>query len=147
MWELGSEKISDDFWETLGPSSWSLSPRDLWHPRKTSFSHFQDAAKGGCGLGGVCRHTKTAKTVKTAKNRQTLHRSRGACCQSCFPGPMSAVIAAGKKPPEPPKPSKPSNATHPLDHTPPLQHLDICADLTSVQGTLVGKAWLKVIVP
>ena len=21
--------------------------------------------KGGCGLGGVCRHTKTAKTVKT----------------------------------------------------------------------------------
>ena len=30
-------------------------------------NQYQDAEKGGCGLGGVCRHTKTAKTVKTAK--------------------------------------------------------------------------------
>ena len=33
----------------------------------------------------------------------------------CLLGPMSAVIAAGKKPP---RPSKPSNTTRPLDHTP-----------------------------
>ena len=45
----------------------------------------------------------------------------GRVASPVFLGPMSAVIAAGKKPPEPPKPSKPpkpSNATHPLDHTP-----------------------------
>ena len=84
----------------------------------------QDAAKGGCGLGGACRHTKTVKTAKTAKTANGLE---GRVASPVFPGPMSAVIAAGKKPPEPPKPSKPpkpSNATHPLDHTPPLQHLE-----------------------
>ena len=87
----------------------------------------RDAAKGGCGLGGVCSHAKTVKTAKTAKTVKTVNGLEGRVASPVFPGPMSAVIAAGKKPPEPPKPSKPpkpSNATHPLDHTPPLQHLD-----------------------
>ena len=70
---------------------------------------------------GVCRHTKTAKTVKTANGLD------GRVASPVFLGPMSAVIAADKKPPKPPRPSKPpkpSNATHPLDHTPPLRHPD-----------------------
>ena len=74
--------------------------------------------RGGVFCGGVCRHTKTAKTANGLEGR---------VARPVFLGPMSAVIAAGKKPPEPPKPSKPpkpSNATHPLDHTPPLQHLE-----------------------
>ena len=68
----------------------------------------QEAEKGGCGLGGVCRHTKTAKTVKTVDGLE------GRVAIPASVGSMSAVIAAGKKPP------KPSNATHPLDHTPPF---------------------------
>ena len=73
---------------------------------------FQDAEKGGVWFGGVCCHTKPAKTVNGLE---------GGVASPVFLGPMSAVIAAGKKPPEPPKPSKPPkppNATHPLDHTP-----------------------------
>ena len=76
---------------------------------------------GGCGLGGVCRHTKNAKTAKTVKAAKTVNGLDGRVASPVFLGPMSAVIAAGKKPPKPPKPS---NATHPLDHTPPLQHLE-----------------------
>ena len=57
---------------------------------------YQDAAKGGCGLGGVCRHTKTVKTAKTVK---TVNGLEGRVASPVFPGPMSAVIAAGKKPP------------------------------------------------
>ena len=77
--------------------------------------------RGGCGLGGVCRHTKTAKTVKTTKTVKTVNGLDGRVAGPVFLGPKSAVIPAGKKPSKPPKPS---NATHPLDLTPPLQHLE-----------------------
>ena len=33
---------------------------------------YQNAAKRGCGLGGVCRHTKTAKSVKTTKTAKSV---------------------------------------------------------------------------
>ena len=45
--------------------------------------------------GGVCRHT--VKQPKPSKP------SREVCCHACFLGPLSAVIAGGKKPPEPSK--------------------------------------------
>ena len=84
------------------------------------FENFPGCRKRGVWFGGGC----AAKTVKTAKTVDGLDRR---VASPVFLGPMSAVIAAGKKPPKPPKPSKPPkppNATPPLDHTPPLQHLD-----------------------
>ena len=85
----------------------------------------QDAAKGGVwSRGGVSPHQNRQNHQKTVK---TVNGLEVRVASPVFPGPMSAVIPAGKKPPELPKPSKPpkpSNAAHPLDHTPPLQHLD-----------------------
>ena len=96
-----------------------VSLRQNHHVPKTPFSpprnkgKFRMLQRGGVVWGGVSPH-------QNRQNRQD--RQHGRVASPVFLGPMSAAIAAGKKPPNPPKPSKPpkpSNATHPLDHTPP----------------------------
>ena len=76
--------------------------------------------QGGVWFGGVCRHTKTAKPAKTVNGLD------GRVASPVFLGPMSAVIAAARNRQnrQNRQTAKTVNATHPLDHTPPLQHLD-----------------------
>ena len=93
------------------------------------FPEIQDAAKGGVVWRGVCRHTKTAKNRQNHQNRQHHQWSRWVCCQACFSRANVCCHCGWQETAQTAKTVKTAktvNATHPLDHTPPLQRLEKC---------------------